>query len=101
MSAFELKIEISLQKTFLNMTSAVLSCILLSQQLVREGKLQGGGGWPDLVVTWEQEQTGLHAHHFTHRAPSQATMHQPNGSSAHVLRGITPGIFSEEWLSSV
>ena len=101
MSAFELKVEISLQKSFLNMTSSVLSCILLSQQMVREGKLQGGCGEPDLVVTWEQDQAGLRAHHFTHRAPSQASMHQPSGPSTHFVRGITPGIFSEEWLSSM
>ena len=34
MTAFQLRIEVSLQKTFLNMTASILNCLLLSKKLI-------------------------------------------------------------------
>jgi len=64
MTAFELKIEVSLHKTFLNMTSSVLSCVLISNQLVKEGKL-AKGATSDLVIGY-QPGASYNTHHFTH-----------------------------------
>ena len=85
MTAFELKIEVALQKTFLSLTASLLNCLLLSKKLVQQGKLARTSG-NDLLVTWNTN--GIHQ--FTHRAPTQSLMHQKTPAS---------GVFSEDWLN--
>lgn len=81
MTAFELYGDILLLKTFLNMTVAIQSCLEISQQLVREGKLQRGNGCSNLIVTWLENARG--------------------GGTNRRERAANTGIFSQEWISSI
>ena len=93
MTAFQLKVEISLQKTFLSVTCSLLNTLVLSK--TQQGRLSRIAG-SDLVQTWNP-YTGREGYAG---AANESMLglgrlsHQPHQSAI-----ANSGVFSEDWLS--